>query len=232
MTATIVGAANAADLGVRQPLYKGPPPPLAYYSWTGCYVGAHLGGLWAHKDWTYGVPVFRAAGGHDADGVLGGVQAGCNLQMAGPWVFGLQGDYAWTNASGSNADSAFPEFSDQSQIRSLGSVTARAGYAWDRFLGYVKGGGAWEHDNYAFLFGGVTTATASETRGGWTVGLGGEYAILPNLTGFIEYDYYNFGTRTLIFSDASVVDIKESKSVLKGGLNFKFGGSPPIAARY
>jgi hypothetical protein len=29
--------------------------------------------------------------------------------------------------------------------------------------------------------------------GGWTVGIGGEYAFLDWLTGFIEYDHYGFG---------------------------------------
>jgi hypothetical protein len=29
-----------------------------------------------------------------------------------------------------------------SNTKSLASVTGRVGYAWDRFLGYVKGGGA------------------------------------------------------------------------------------------
>ena len=33
---------------------------------------------------------------------------------------------------------------DQSRVRSLGTVTARLGYSWDRWLGYVKGGAAWE----------------------------------------------------------------------------------------
>jgi opacity protein-like surface antigen len=34
--------------------------------------------------------------------------------------------------------------------------------------------------------------TVSETRNGWTIGVGGEYAFLDWLTGFIEYDYYGF----------------------------------------
>ena len=64
------------------------------------------------------------------------------------------------------------------------------GYAWDRFLLYVKGGGAWERDDYAVLIGGFNLATVAETRGGWTLGLGGEYAFLDFITGFIEYDFY------------------------------------------
>ena len=35
--------------------------------------------------------------------------------------------------------------------------------------------------------------SVSETRSGWTVGVGGEYAFLDWLTGFIEYDHYGFG---------------------------------------
>ena len=116
------------------------------------------------------------------------------------------------------------------KIKSLSSVTGRVGYAWDRFLGYVKGGGAWERDEYSITAPFGTFATGSETRSGWTVGLGGEYAITNNLTGFIEYDWYGFGTRTVQFAafDGSTVlaNIKENKSVLKVGLNWKFGTAP------
>ena len=41
----------------------------------------------------------------------------------------------------------------------------------------------------------ATFATAGETRGGWTVGVGGEYAFTNYLSGFVEYNYYDFGTR-------------------------------------
>ena len=75
---------------------------------------------------------------------------------------------------------------------------------------------------------------SSETRGGWTIGIGGEYDFTDWLTGFAEYDYYGFGTRTVGFPVGPLVanfDVKESKSVFKVGLNFKFGGAP-VVARY
>ena len=78
----------------------------------------------------------------------------------------------------------------------LASVTGRIGYAWDRFLGYVKLGGAFQRSTYSLLVAGLTGATASETRFGWTAGIGGEYAFLDWLTVFVEYDYYDFGTKT------------------------------------
>ena len=76
------------------------------------------------------------------------------------------------------------------------------------------------------------TATADELRSGWPVGVGGEYAVTNNVTWFVEYNYYDFGTRTNTFSDGSIVDIKETKNVVKGGFNFKFDWGPMGGARY
>jgi outer membrane immunogenic protein len=129
---------------------------------------------------------------------------------------------------------------DSTNIKSIATVTGRVGYAWDRFLGYVKGGGAWERDDYR-IFGtlpGVAAGptpvdlSASETRSGWTVGIGGEYAFTNFLSGFVEYDYYDFGTRDLTFTGngaPGTVSIKETKSVVKAGLNFRFGPGPVVA---
>jgi outer membrane immunogenic protein len=83
-------------------------------------------------------------------------------------------------------------------VKSLSSVTGRVGYACDRFLGYVKGSGAWERDEYDSTDG-VTIGTASGTRSGWTVGIGGEYAFSNFLSGFVEYNHYGFGDRDVAF---------------------------------
>ena len=238
LTATaLFGSANAADFPRPAPVYQPPPPAIAYFTWTGCYVGGNVGGLWASRGWNDqipGDPLFGTDfGRYTASGVLAGVQAGCNYQVGG-WVFGLQGDYDWSNGSGHNTPPvAFAPFAltDVSQMKSLASVTGRVGYAWDRFLGYVKAGGAWEHSNYSLLVAGRTAATASETRGGWTAGIGAEYALLDWLSAFIEYDYYWFGTNTNTFvcgtcgfgAVVAPFDIITDIHVVKAGVNFKFG---------
>ena len=43
----LVSPAIAADM--RAPVYKVPPPVVPVWSWTGCYVGGHAGGLWAEQ---------------------------------------------------------------------------------------------------------------------------------------------------------------------------------------
>ena len=239
-TIALGGSAMAADLAVRAPVYRA-PPPVPYFSWTGCYFGGHIGGLWSRKEWTNRDPLFAPVGtnfgSHDTDSWLGGVQAGCDYQFAGGFVIGIQGDYAWTDATGSHVDAFQPNFTDHSRIKSLATVTGRVGYAWDRFLGYVKGGGAWEKDEYYVTnFVGTTVATAGETRSGWTIGVGGEYAFTNYFSGFVEYNYYDFGSRDTTFGSPTgsfLIDIKDTKSVVRAGLNWRFGGwAAPVTARY
>ena len=69
------------------------------------------------------------------------------------------------------------------------------------------------------------TSSTSGTRTGWTIGVGGEYAFTDWLSGFVEYNYYDFGTASNTFAGAftAIADIKETNSVVKGGINIKFG---------
>jgi outer membrane immunogenic protein len=194
-TALLGGSANAADLARPAPVYAPPPVVVPLFTWTGCYVGGNVGGLWAADTWSD--TVYGGFGSSTASGALGGVQGGCNYQV-GAWVFGIQGDYDWTNANSNTPNLIIPfapaTLTDQTTHNALASVTGRVGYSWDRLLGYVKGGGAWLNSNYSFQVGGLNVASDSATQTGWTVGVGAEYAFLNWLTGFVEYDYYNFSS--------------------------------------
>jgi outer membrane immunogenic protein len=173
----------------------------------------------------------QSLGGHDLDDWIGGVQAGCDYQFAGGIVVGIAGDYGWTDAKGSHASAREFGVFYHSDIESLASVTGRVGYAWDRLPGYVKVGGAWESVDYSastILIG--TAYRASETRSGWTVGGGGEYAITSFLTGFVEYGYYDFGTDRVRLTpqrtglSTGFLDIEETSQVVRAGFNLRFGG--------
>ena len=226
--------AQAADLARPAPGYQ---PPIAYFSWTGCYAGANVGAVFANRAWSDqnpGDPLFGTDfGRYTQGGILAGVQVGCDYQF-GPWVAGVQADYDWAGGNAHNTPPstfAFFALTDAAQLNSLASVTGRIGYGWDRFLGYVRAGGAWEASRYDLIVAGATAATATEHRGGWTIGIGGEYAFLDWLTGFIEYDYYDFGsaTNTFVCPACGLVTvtapfrIATNISTLKIGLNYRFG---------
>ena len=229
------GTASAADLRVRaRPVYA--PAVAAFYNWTGCYVGGNGGGFWATRRFSNNGLGF--GDNHTASGGLGGVQAGCNYQM-GSWVLGVQGDWDWGRVSEDDRGAiAVPFFTDHWQTKSLASVTGRGGYAWDRFLLYVKGGGAWLRTDFSFQTAG-TAFSVSDTRSGWTVGVGGEYAFLDWLTGFIEYDHYGFrdndngrfGCGLACPVGAFPGNFRTDVDVVKAGLHVKFGGYTGYAAR-
>lgn len=263
VTASFAVPAQAADLARPAPVYAPPPPLVAVFTWSGCYVGGNGGGLWSNEDWSdnFGFfgPIGTSLGSTTANGGLGGLQGGCNYQV-GNWVFGIQGDYDWASATSSNTTGTgvFPflapfgvlGISDSTKVNSLASVTGRVGYAWGRFLGYVKGGGAWVKNDYTIagtfgppaapFVGTGTLASISNTRGGWTIGVGGEYAFLDWLTGFVEYDYYGFSSQSANFNCVAAtavcavpgtavplavlpVNVTQNINVFKVGVNLKFG---------
>jgi outer membrane immunogenic protein len=159
-------SALAADMPV-----KAPPPvaPAAYYhSWSGFYVGAHVGYGWGHFGFRdpyvkldqpifflpglfVGVPLERDFKG---SGFLGGLQAGVNAQF-GSIVVGVEGDASWMDIDGEfRSTSGIPQLLTTSEgvsanLKWLATLRGRVGVALDRFLVYGTGGVA---------FGGVDAA--------------------------------------------------------------------------
>jgi opacity protein-like surface antigen len=222
------GSAWGADVPVRMPV-KVPPvvAPPAVFTWTGCYVGGHVGGGWGRKDWSNAsgfelsnsTPLFAVSPlflKEDVSGFLGGGQAGCKYQFASRWVVGIDGDFSAAHIVGTQqlAPSAtvgqvllgLPT-TPFAKTDWLASATGNLGYAFDRLLLYAKGGAAWAHDKYSLVVipgvVGINPADfeARETRAGWTAGGGIEYAFRKNFSAKIEYDYYGFGKRNVHFVD-------------------------------
>ena len=217
-TVALTQNASAADMPAKAKA-KAPAAPVVY-NWSGLYVGGFVGSLRAEKDWTF---LNLTKTSHTADGIIGGAQIGANWQVSN-WVWGVQADWGWSDADGS---SACPNaaFTCKTDVKSLGSVTGRLGYAWNNVLAYVKGGGAWVEDDYTAT--GASVFTGSNTPWGWTVGAGLEYGFTPNWSAFLEYDYYNFGSNRIVFTNAAGAtdnfDSKQRADVIKAGLNYRFG---------
>ncbi|KAA5599596.1 porin family protein [Blastochloris sulfoviridis] len=213
-TTMIAGTASAADLSARR--YE--PAAAAYaFSWTGFYVGGHLGYGWGSNDWT--APSWAPGSvSTDFDGFVGGGQLGFNYQM-GNIVLGLQGDLSGANLEGKVFDIDGDWLENKATW--IAALTARLGFTADRALFYIKGGAAWtDVDSTAVV--GNTVYSKSETRDGWTLGAGVEYAFAPNWTTFVEYDYYDFGNKNTIF-DGDLYKVDTDVSVVKVGVNYRFG---------
>lgn len=236
-------SARAADL----PL-KAATPFVERFSWTGCYLGGHLGGGFAHKNITDPVQLVQDSFlglGSTPDittvspspkGVVIGGQIGCDYQFAPSWVIGIEGAASGSTMKGSatvglplgNPDTALL----QAKTDFLTSVTARIGFAFDNVLLYAKGGAALAGDRYDVLgsFAGTPFSFRGlENRIGWTAGGGVDWAFSPHWSASLEYDYYQFGRSTVAMSDpinvfVGPVDVRQNIQVVKAGLNFHIWG--------
>jgi len=193
-----MAAANAADLAVA-PVEPAAPIPYAF-SWTGFYVGANVGYGFAGDDrvgLTSDITGFLGDFGTlENSGVFGGGQAGYNYQF-GNFVLGLEADIQ-ASGVGDSVNGLSPTIASRakSDINWFGTIRPRVGFAWDRALIYATGGVAFGGIDYQFdatdgaLF---VHGKDSDTRVGYTLGAGVEYAFTDNWTAKLEYQYVNFG---------------------------------------
>ncbi len=265
LAAMTAGPAMAADMPLKA------PPPVVVYSWTGCYVGGHVGGKSSRADVTYGAiapqvialnPLGIGPNVTDSvylSGAVVGGQIGCQYQFAGGWLIGIEGDGSWTQNDGQGtvlaAFPGFPANSLRAQTTEHWMATARArlGYAWDKWMVYVTGGGAWAGVRESAFCGGNAVgavnpcfviagnlgpaALSEQTLSGWTVGFGAEYALGYGWSIKGEYLYMDFSSKnyfgttiTPIFSEWNV---HLRQSVARFGMNYKFDwGYGPVVARY
>jgi outer membrane immunogenic protein len=246
------GTASAADLPVR----TAPPPLVAavpVFTWTGFYVGVNAGYGWHDSnDESIFVPAgalvtaplatgFIATNADNGDGFVGGGQIGYNYQF-GAFVLGVEADLQWADLGGSNdlgfVPTGFGTFVPAAVAGGLdwfGTVRARLGFAFDRALVYATGGFAYggsDNNNNGFF------DNNSDTRTGWTLGGGVEYAITNNVTLGVEGLWVNLsgdnnstfiGTETLptgavvpVFSATNDRDDDNDFFVARAKLNYKF----------
>lgn len=209
-----VSAASAADLPTKAPAFVAPVP---YYNWTGFYVGADIGGGWGRHDRTVIPTGFLTE--YDSSGILGGIHAGYNWQMQAI-VVGLEADFKASSIKGD--DGGAGGTLDETKLKWLGTVRGRIGYAWDRFLLFATGG--WAYANLEHFNNAAPGQTFDTNRNGWTLGAGGQYAWTNNLSGRIEYRYYDLGTYTNGAPTNGILPYEVSNTfhTVTAGLSFKF----------
>ena len=216
------GGLFAADLPYPRPLPQAPvaylPPPPAY-SWTGFYIGINGGGGFGNSNFLD--PVLGNSGSFNVSGGLIGATVGANYQI-GQFVLGIEGDGDWQNFDGTTANGSCAGVGCETKSNWLATVRGRAGYAWDRVLFYGTGGAAFAN----VQAGAGALPFQSSTQTGWTAGLGVEYAFAPNLTAKVEYLYVGLPSAPcgLGSCGSTTTTVSLNESVIRGGVNFKFGG--------
>jgi outer membrane immunogenic protein len=196
---------------------------------------------------------------NNANGVIGGAHVGYNYQI-NQFVLGLEGDVDGSSLSKTVNFAPFSNYYQDyipttvhSNLGVQGSIRGRLGYAFDRVLVYATGGVA---------FGGFSTSIStvytnalfypaffrrdsfSNTRVGWTVGGGLEYAVTNNWSSRAEYRYTDCGPSNNVlvnsfpgfngdFLGASVhTNLIENR--VQVGLSYKFdtAAPAPVVAKY
>jgi outer membrane immunogenic protein len=179
-------------------------------------------------------------------GFIGTGELGCNWQW-GAWVFGVEGDGSTTNKEGQSFETQLVPFLGAgrgnwiSQTQERWLVTARARLGLTNFwwfgpqtMVYVTGGGAWAKiDTSEFLPGTLATTTGvqqSNTRGGWTVGGGLEYAVgygwsVKSEFLYVKFDDYTTFTNAPFSATGGNIAPRTNKLedyIWRAGLNYKF----------
>jgi outer membrane immunogenic protein len=188
-------------------------------------------------------------------GALGGFNVGCQYQF-GWWLIGIEGDGAVTNKDGQDFNFFLGKNGNLSQVRPWVSQTTerwmatarlRLGWAADKWLFFVTGGGAWSGVEVTVWdpLQPATTAHHKKTLTGWTVGAGWEYALGFGWSWKSEFLYIDYGW-TKFFDPADTCspdcqvflsprEVSLKNYVFRTGLNWKFdwfGAPAAVMARY
>jgi outer membrane immunogenic protein len=236
-------AASAADM----PVYLKAPPAAPAWDWTGMYLGYNVGYGWGKKDLydIYPTPDGSSDGNPTLHGALGGLQGGYRKQFN--WaVIGIQADYSWSGVGSHFNCFLFGDQVCDAKTQWFASLTGSLGVlVTPQALLYVKGGGAAVRDQFSDMatttasLGGIPSNpgvifSADQTRLGWTLGAGFEYAITHNWSIFAEYDYMNFGSQTVSYAgeNGSYFPelITQEMQMVKIGMNYKLDWTQSVSA--
>ncbi|MEA2981201.1 MAG: outer rane immunogenic protein [Alphaproteobacteria bacterium] len=217
----LTGLASAADLYVKA------APQIRAQTWTGCYLGGHVGyGAEGSSDQytflqTYNLDATPMNSTYSNKGFAGGGQVGCQVQT-GTFLWGVEGDFTSFKNNDSKQFSTryFDGFTGNNYYSEtnlsvgkdyLWSVRARLGILTsDVYHLYATMGIGGERGSYSYTDthtaiepdNDVTTARTSGrmriNSTGFVVGAGAEWKILPYLILRAEYLHYAIASNTAL----------------------------------
>jgi opacity protein-like surface antigen len=233
-TGFYVGGFFGGDFGTTDMRFVGDPGNAGAKVWTaGALGGGQAGYNYQVNKWVFGIE-----GDIGAANIKGGRTCG-----TATGIFFPIGPVGFSPAF----------FTCNDKMDWIATATARVGYAYERTLFYVKAGGAWTNENVSAnciidparnvpgssvlcinQAGAITNGfSASSTRAGWTIGYGTEFDLGHNWSAKAEYDYIDFGTKTMLASDGTTLLYDHpTTSQVKIGVNYRFSGPGAVVAKY
>jgi outer membrane immunogenic protein len=231
------------------------------YSWAGSYIGVDLGAAFGGGASNFNVPpqlssstksALQAQSGTN-NAFVGGAHVGYNFQKE-HLVFGLeteidyvgkirkQQSYAFSSqGNGGPPVGSYNVTPAENTTNYIGTLRARVGYAWQKYLVYAGGGYAYGGVNnggtgtvvFTAPDGTKTSQTGSGdnqgSHSGYVLSAGVEYALSKNVSTRLDYSYLNFGNNTQTIkapatgaSYSFTSSAQEHFSLLRIGINYVF----------
>ena len=214
-----------------------PPYP---YNWSGFYIGGNLGASW-NSPGSATDTLGSTFGTTTNTSFLGGGQVGVNYELWSFFVIGAEVMFDWLpntqNTVNVTNTTLVPGTTNIAAVtlnnRWATMATVKLGYAWDRFVLYGKGGGAWVGTSSPGLtvnnVPAAFTSTGNNNNFGATLGLGVEWAFADHWSARAEWDAIllqnqsvtvsgsAFGTDTITVKNGSI-------NMFTAALNYKLGG--------
>lgn len=207
--------------------------PKHSFQWSGLYAGANLGLIWGESRNTLSIvnnnvngyftnpaaiPGVETTGGlsFQSNKFTGGGQVGYNISMQNNIFIGLELSYEAINLS--RVTGGVVQYTTTNtpytlntslSAKQLGTLRPRIGYVIDRFIPYITAGGALTKLNFNQTFSEAPFSSLNtqlhQTKYGWTVGGGVEYACFDRISLKLEYLFSEFGktnvSSTLVGTD-------------------------------
>ncbi len=194
----LVGSAYAAD---------------STYNWSGIYGGASIGYVHGLEEWKLQGSQFWGGDRTRKHFTFDQFDVGAHVGGQYQWkwlVLGVEGSIfkgPYDEKKERSPVAAFPVDRWRADIYEVAKATGKVGFAYQRFLGYAKGGyaGGVVHTETRFPEPGSKTFEnrTSDWHNGWTVGGGVEYAVTNHWIVGAEYNYIDLGSET--HTDQSLV---------------------------
>ena len=205
----------AADMPVKaaKPVFA----PMV--TWTGFYVGGHIGYGSSRADLSAAdsAAITATYGAVPApDGFVGGLHGGYDYQMANRIVLGVGVEINGFGIDAFNDTTGIaPGSSLKSALNWEIAVYGRAGYAFDRWMPYLLGGGSFVRQRVSGFNGFIGPFSVSNWHTGFTVGGGVEAIIVPGWSGRVQARYVDVSRETFlnrqIGGNAWLVDVGASR---------------------